>query len=175
MSVLSSELPEPLRLFFDYWHSLPKTGLLPKLADFFDSVPPAVAPYLVVADILAPEDTRLRFFGTRLVERAEFDPTGLPVAALYAESLRKRIHEVMWTCVRRPAGYVLRRTVVVRSGFLNENLSLGLPVEIPTSNLRAVMAFTHGTAEVRMIDRGEDTLVQEMKFERWVDLGAGTP
>ncbi|MGE3475262.1 MAG: hypothetical protein AB7H70_05600 [Rhodospirillaceae bacterium] len=175
MSVSSFELPEPLRAFFEYWNGLPKTGLMPKLADFFDSVPPAVAPYLAIADILGPEDTRLRFFGTRLVERAEFDPTGLPVAALYAESLRKRIHDVMWTCTRRPAGYVLRRTIVVRSGFLNDNLSLGLPVEIPTSNLRAVIAFTHGIADARMIDRGADTLVQELKFERWVDLGAGAP
>ena len=110
-----------------------------------------------------------------MVERAEFDPTGLSVAAVYAGTLRKKIHEVMWAAVQRPVGYVLRRTIVVRSGFLNENVSLALPVEIPTSRLRAVIAFTQGIAEVQMIDRGEDTLVQDMRFERWVDVGAGTP
>jgi hypothetical protein len=175
MTTLPTELPEPLRPFFVYWASLPKTDLLPTLADFFDHVPPALAPYLAIADVLGPDEARLRFFGTRLVERAEFDPTGAAVAEVYAENLRKKIHEVMWTAVQRPVGYVLRRTIVVRSGFLNAHFSLGLPVEIPTSKLRAVIAFTPGTAEARMIDRGEDTLVQEMTFERWVDIGAGAP
>ncbi len=175
MTVSSSALPEPLRPFFTYWDSLPKAGLLPKLADFFDSVPPSLAPYLAIADVRGPEEARLRFFGTRLVERAEFDPTGLAVAAVYAEPLRKQIHDVMWTAVQKPVGYVVRRTIVVRSGFLNEHLSLGLPVEIPTSQVRGVIAFTPGVADVQMIDRRADTLVQEITFERWVDVGAGAP
>ncbi len=182
MPMLPSELPEPLRAFFAYWNSLPKVNPLqgegaplPRLADFFDRVPPPIAPYLAIADVLAPDQARLRLFGTRLVERAEFDPTGLSVAALYAESARKRIHDILWTCVRRPVGYVLHRTIVVRSGFLNENLSLGLPVEVPTSKVRAVIAFTHGIAEAQMIDRGEDTLVQDIKLGGWVDIGAGAP
>lgn len=168
-------LEAPLRRFHAYWASLPKRGALPVLADFFDHVPPDLAPYIAIADVTGPMEARLRLFGTRLVHRAEFDPTGLPVAALYAETLRARIHQIMWTSVQRPVGYVLHRTIVVRSGFLNEHRSIGLPVEIPTSNVRAVINYTAGIEETRMVERGEDTIVQEMALKGWIDVGAGVP
>ncbi len=168
-------LAEPLRGFYAYWNSLPKQGALPRLSDFFDHVPPAYAPYLAIVDVHGPQEARIRLFGTRLVDRAEFDPTGLSVANIYTESLRRKIHDVMWAAVQTPCGYLVHRTIVVRSGFLNEHVSLGLPVEIPTSKVRGVITLTHGVVDARMIDRGTDTLVHELRLDRWIDLGAGGP
>lgn len=168
------EIPEgPLRGFYDYWASLPKTNHLPRLGDFFDHVPPAFAPYVAIVDVMGPAETRIRLFGTRLVERVEFDPTGLPVSALYAAHLRDELHDLLWTAVRRPVGYLSRRKIVVRGGYVNEHPSLGLPVEIPTSGVRGVIAFSRSIIESAKIDRDKSPLVQEMKLDRWIDVGAG--
>jgi len=169
------DMPGPLGAFLAFWNSLPKTGLLPQLSDFLDSVPPDLAPFMAVVDIRDPETTKIRFFGTQLVEKAAFDPTGMTVGDLYDDNLRPQVHNLLWTCIQRPVGYLSRRKIVGRSGFVNVHPSVGLPIEIPTSGVRGVVNYssTAGSASHMVEDRAH--LVQEMNLERWIDLGAGAP
>ena len=170
-----TELDGPMRAFHAYWDSLPKTGLIPTLADFLDRAPPELAPYLAIVDVRGPQDTKIRFFGTQLVERAAFDPTWMTVAQLYPDALRAKVHALLWETVTRPVGYLSHRTIVGRSGFVNVHPSLGLPIDIPTSGVRGVVNYSRSMATGSHLVEDRAHLVQEMTLERWVDVGAGTP
>jgi hypothetical protein len=171
----AGEMPGPIGAFVAYWNSLPKTGLLPQLSDFFDSVPPDLAPYMIIVDVLSAATTKIRFFGTQLVDAAAFDPTGMSVGDLYPAELRPAVHGLLWTASQRPAGYLSRRKIIGRSGFVNVHPSVGLPIEIPTSSVRGVVNFSRAAAGASHVAEDRAHLVQEMKLERWIDLGAGTP
>jgi len=170
-----AELKHPLRGFFDFWNSLPKTNLLPRLADFLDRVPPGLAPYLTIVDVRGPAEAPIRFFGTQLVDRAAFDPTGMTVGDLYSDELRPLVHRLLWAAVTHPAGYLSHRKIVGRNGFVNVHPSCGLPIEIPTSRVRAVVNFSHAVAAAEREIDDKACLVQEMKLDRWIDIGAGVP
>lgn len=165
----------PLRAFHAYWDSLPKTNHIPKLSDFLDHVPPELAPYLVIVDVRGPQDTKIRFFGTQLVERTAFDPTWMTVAQLYDDGLRAQVHQMLWESVTRPAGYLSHRKIVGRSGFVNVHPSLGLPIDIPTSGVRGVVNYSHSLASGSHLMEDRAHVVQEMTLERWIDIGAGVP
>jgi hypothetical protein len=171
----TGELSGPLRTFFDFWNSLPKQGLLPQLSDFFDRVPPELAPYLAIVDVRGPGEAPIRFFGTQLVDRAAFDPTGMTVADLYPEELRPLVHGLLWETVRRPVGYLSHRKIVGRHGFVNVHPSVGLPVEIPTSGVRGVVNYSRSVIASNRFTDDKAHLVQEMRIERWIDIGAGVP
>ena len=183
LSFMSISLaPDPLdglqgsiRAFYDFWQSLPKTEHLPCLADLLDRMPPDLAPHMVIADVLGPTATKIRYFGTRLAEIAAFDPTGRAVGDIYAPDLRDSMHLLVWMATRRPAGYLLRRKIVGRGDFVNVHSSLGLPIEVPTSGVRAVVNLSHPGGPVNATTDDRALLVQEMKLERWVDIGAGVP
>ncbi|MGE4063395.1 MAG: hypothetical protein AB7E79_08505 [Rhodospirillaceae bacterium] len=169
------ELKGPLRAFFDFWRALPKTHLLPTLADFLDRVPPELAPFLAIVDVRGPEDASIRFFGTQLVDRAAFDPTGMTVGDLYAEKLRPAVHRLLWEAVTRPVGYLSHRKIVGRTGFVDVHPSCGLPIDIPTSSVRGVVNYSRSViASAREID-DKAHLVQDMKLDKWLDIGAGVP
>ena len=165
----------PVRAFYDFWHSLPKTGHLPCLADLLDRMPPDLAPHTIIADVLGPTATKIRYFGTRLAEIAAFDPTGRAVGDIYAPDLRDSMHLLVWMATRRPAGYLLRRKIVGRGDFVNVHSSLGLPIEVPTSGVRAVVNLSQPGGPVNATSDDRALLVQEMKLERCVDIGAGVP
>lgn len=168
-------LTGPLRSFFDFWQSLPKASLLPRLSDFLDRVPPELAPFLAIVDVRGPEEVPIRFFGTALVDRAAFDPTGMTVRDLYSEELRPMVHRLLWETVTRPVGYLSHRKIVGRNGFVNVHPSCGLPLEIPTSRVRGVVNYSYSRiATDRELD-DKASLVQEMKLDRWIDIGAGVP
>jgi hypothetical protein len=168
-------LKDPLRNFFDFWQALPKTNLLPQLADLLDRMRPEIAPYLSIVDLRGPENAPVRFFGTQLVDQAAFDPTGMTVGELYSDELRPLVHRLLWTAVTHPVGYLSHRKIVGRHGFVNVHPSCGLPIEIPTSGVRGVVNYSHTvTTTDREID-DKAYLVQEMKLDRWLDIGAGVP
>jgi hypothetical protein len=171
----AGEMPGPIGAFIAYWDSLPKKGLLPQLSDFFDSVPPDLAPYMAIVDIQAPDMAKIRFFGTQLVDSAAFDPTGMTVADLYDATLRPQVHAMLWACSRKPAGYLSRRKIIGRSGYVNIHPSVGLPIEIPTSGVRGVVNYSRSAGGAGHVVEDRASLVQEMKLERWIDLGAGVP
>ena len=167
-------LKGPLRDFFDFWHALPKTNLLPRLADLLDRMPPQIAPYLSIVDVRGPEQAPIRFFGTQLVDQAAFDPTGMTVGELYSDALRPLAHRLLWTAATRPVGYLSHRKIVGRYGFVNVHPSCGLPIDIPTSGVRGVVNYSHTVTAGREID-DKAYLVQEMKLDSWIDIGAGMP
>ncbi len=168
-------LSDPLRAFHAYWDSLPKTNLIPKLSDFLDRMPPELAPYTAIVDVRGPQDTKIRFFGTQIVERAAFDPTWMTVAQLYPEALRPKVHALIWETVTRPVGYVSHRTIVGRSGFVNVHPSLGLPIDVPTAGVRGVVNYSLSLATGSHLVEDRAYLVQEMAVDRWIDVGAGVP
>jgi hypothetical protein len=176
MSVVrASEIAGPIGAFVAYWRSLPKTGLLPQLSDFFDHVPADLAPYVMVVDVPGPETAKIRLFGTQLVDSAAFDPTGMTVADLYEKALRPEVHRLLWASSQKPAGYLSRRKIVGRGGFVNVHPSVGLPVEIPTSRLRGVVNYSRAVSAGNHVVEDRACLVQEMHLEQWIDLGAGAP
>ena len=99
----------------------------------------------------------------------------MSVADLYDETLRPQVHGMLWACSQRPVGYLSRRKIIGRSGFVNVHPSVGLPIEIPTSGVRAVVNFSRASGGRSHVAEDRAYLVQEMKLERWIDLGAGAP
>jgi hypothetical protein len=171
-----ADIPDSIHEFFGYWNGLPKRGLVPRLEDYLDHAPPRLQPYVGIADVLSPYETRMRLFGTGLVDLAGTDPTGGSMQLLYAEPARSKMLRMVWLTVTQPVGYLCIRTVLSTGGRVIQNPSICLPLDVPTSALKSVITFAY-QADVRpeFADGERLHLVQDLRLVDWIDIGAGVP
>jgi hypothetical protein len=169
-------IPEPVREFFDYWNSLPKQGLIPRLDNYFDRAPPHLQPFVGIADVHSPTDIRLRLFGTGLVDLSGQDPTGKPMQHLYAEHVRGRMQDLVWSVATRPVGYLCVRSVATTGGRLFHNPSICLPIAVPMSAVKAVITYAYqDMSAVTFAPSERLDMIQDLRLISWIDLGAGVP
>ena len=170
------DVPEPVREFFDYWNSLPKQGLVPRLDNYLDRAPPHLQPFVGIADVLSPTDMRMRLFGTGLVDKSGQEPTGKPLHLLYAEHVRGRMQDLVWNAATRPVGYLCIRSVATTGGRLFHNPSICLPIAVPMSAVKAVITYAYQDMSAFTFAQSERLdIVQDLRLTAWIDLGAGVP
>lgn len=162
--------------FYSYWISLPKSGRLPRLSDYFDNAPPDLQPFVGISDVYSQTKQKLRLIGTGLVRLAGNDPTGADLGVLYAQTVRERAYELAWEVVNRPIGYLGIRDVRTTFGRIIHGPSICLPLDNPTSPATAVITYTHvERADASASDDDPMELVQDIQLTHWIDLGAGVP
>lgn len=161
--------------FWDYWDNLPKDGLVPHLGNYLDNVPPNIQPYVVIMDLSAPDQMRVRLTGTAMVDFAG-EMTGTEAEILYRDETRRKAMALAWTATHHPCGYLADRILRSKNGHLINSPGLVLPIRPGTPNTWSVIGFqvmpdrSEGVAEDDQIEA-----VQSVSKQTWVDLGAGVP
>src|SRR5688500_19910497 len=65
--------------------------------------------YVAITDVISPTEMTIRLFGTSLVQRVEFDPTGKNLDLIYAQKLRSGVRSEEHTSeLQSPCNLVCR-------------------------------------------------------------------
>jgi len=162
--------------FFSYWSSLPRTGLVPNLSDYFDHAPPKLQPYVGISDIHSPTKMTLRLMGTGLVELGGHDPTGAALELLYSEKIRASMGKAVWGVVTMPTAYLCVRSIRRHSGRILEGASICLPLLNHSATANIVITYANFSInDMKFADQDQLELVQDWRVTHWIDLGAGVP
>lgn len=101
-------LTEPLPSFLAYWERKRAGRLMPAPSDIVPAEIPRLLPYLTIADVTyEPLDFRYRLVGTRLVDMAGADRTGVSLREGHSgRHLEERL-EALRTALQSPAPLAL--------------------------------------------------------------------
>jgi len=162
--------------FFDYWSSLPRSGLVPTLGDYFDHAPARLQPYVGISDVHSPTKMNLRLLGTALVELGGRDPTGAHLELLYSEKVRAIMGEAVWDVVTLPTAYLCIRSLRRHSGRILDCPSICLPLCNHSANANTVITYANFSMDdMKFAEHDQLELVQDWRVTHWIDLGAGVP
>lgn len=161
--------------FWTYWNSLPKVGFVPHLSDYLDNVPPVIQPFVVIMDLTAKDQMRVRLTGTAMVDFAG-EMTGTEAEILYRDQTRRTAISLAWKATHHPCGYLADRILRSKSGHLTKSPGLVLPVRPGTPDTVSVIGYQvmPNYAE-GLADEDQIEAVQSVSKQAWVDIGAGTP
>ncbi|MDX2223250.1 MAG: PAS domain-containing protein [Rhodospirillaceae bacterium] len=170
---MEERLTPGVRGFFEYWKSLPRTGLLPHVRDYLDHARPDLQPNVLMLDVHSAGEINVRLIGTRLVDLTGRELTRTNALDIYAPELRAEVGKSCVTMVQRPCGQLSKRTVKSSGGMLLAASSIALPVQVDTPILGCLATFTEmhdpvATDETMIV-------VQRIGDRRWIDIGAGIP
>lgn len=162
--------------FFERWRALPRTGLVPRLSDYFDTAPAHLQPNVTVVDVHGPSEMTVRLFGTALERTSGHYPTTHDLMGLYAEPIRALACRLVWTAASHPVGYTCVRHVRTTAGRLITCPSIGLPVLLDTGQPLCFITYANIENAREALARCDQLeVVQDIVFGEWIDLGAGTP
>lgn len=146
------------------------------MSDYLDRAPAKLQPYVGIADVFGPEAMTVRLFGTQLVERARFEPTGQSLGVLYDPVIRARMFALVCSAVTQPAGYLCTRRVVAKSGIVAINPSIGLPIVVANRAYRSLITYSvFGPMIPELAPQDKFEVVITISLDAWIDLGAGRP
>ena len=77
-----------LRLFYEYWDSLPKTAHMPDRADFNPAAIHMLMPNVTILEVTSPDFVRVRLVGTAIAATLGIDMTDHNYLDYIAESER---------------------------------------------------------------------------------------
>jgi len=167
--------PEIAR-FWDYWNGLPKTGLVPRLSDYLDGVPPQLQPSVALIDVFGPDEFKLRLAGTAIVDAIGGEPTEADTPSVYNAELRKAAAALAWEAVNKPCGYAAKRTIRSRAGRMSLVHGIALPLITERVNAKTLVNFSSLARSVAELDaKDQMESMQGLRPVRWIDIGAGVP
>jgi len=107
-------LPSDLADFWGHYQTLPRDGLMPTLRAFLDSAPYRFMARVAIADMMAPDDFVMRYYGTALTELSGTDWTGISAKESARRGIPLQTGGRGWTAVKHPCGYLSTRAFVRR-------------------------------------------------------------
>jgi len=175
-ATFAAGLPADVIAFYERWNGLPKTGLLPRLSDYFDTAAPELQPNVTIVDVLSPAEMTVRLFGTGLEQASGLYPTAQSLGVLYGEEVWERAKKLVWIVVTHPVGYVCIRRVRTSAGLVVDCPAVGLPIGVDIPDRRCFITYANVSGASEELAPEENfELVQEVQFLHWIDLGAGVP
>ncbi|MBL8643269.1 MAG: hypothetical protein JNK21_05000 [Rhodospirillaceae bacterium] len=180
-SVFPSDTAPDIMAFFESWEDLPLDGgsgpgLVPRLSDYLDAAPPNLQPNVTIVDVYGPDRMVVRLFGTGLETISGLAPTTHDLMTLYGPEVRAMAQRLVWTTVSHPTGYVCTRHVRTKSGLILDCPAIGLPIGVDDPNMKCFITYASiANAKDALAARDSFVVVQDVRFEHWIDIGAGTP
>ena len=117
-----------LQAFADHWIALPKTGLVPHRRDFLPERLGRALAHVVVHELMAPDDIRLRLVGSMIARAYDEEITGRNYLDMVPEERRAAASEPFFLACGTPCGMYTRMRSVAWRGLTMERVSLGYPV-----------------------------------------------
>lgn len=164
---------EDVAALIEHWKSVPKTGVLPRLADYLDNASPRFQPDIPIADICADGKVKVRLYGTRRVKIFRSEWTGRNPLDNFAPDAAAKGFETAMTALRHPCGATADCLFDNAAGPQLTSIATILPLQGGSPD---VMSFVH---HLRFNDElsKDDEPIFTVGFDnvKYVDISAGLP
>ncbi|MDX2144137.1 MAG: hypothetical protein SFV19_12335 [Rhodospirillaceae bacterium] len=161
-----------LEKFFRHWQSIPRSGLVPRLADYLERPNPELQPWTLILDV---EDSTLptRLFATALVTLVGADLTKTDHLALFSKDQHgdaMRRHKLM---AIHPCGMYSEAVAQTLKGLTYAMSGLALPLARENGGHSVVRIIVPSQA----LATGDTfaTVKVQPPAVKWMDIGAGVP
>ena len=165
--------------FFDYWHSLPKDGCVPRRQSFDPAAVAPLLPDLLLCRYQFEARPRVVFslIGSRHVDRWGRDLTGQDYLAFLPDHDREATWQRLRSVVEHPCGTHGYRAEVYRSGKVVMLETLILPLRGGDGRIDRCIAYSREAPGYEK-PRWDISIGHEFRAtarERYLDIGAGIP
>jgi hypothetical protein len=177
-SVFPADTPPDILDFFETWEDLPRQdgSLVPRLSDYFDHAPVALQPNVTIVDVYTTTHLVVRLFGTGLESSSGLAPTTHDLMTLYSPDVQALAQRLVWHTVWHPTGYVCTRRVRTKAGRIVDCPAIGLPILTDDPKTKCFITYASISSAREALDaRDSFTVVQDITFKHWIDIGAGEP
>ena len=165
--------------FFDYWHSLPKDGFVPRRESFDPAAVAPLLPDLILCryEFGAPPRVVFKLVGSRHVDRWGRDLTGQDYLAFLPDQDRAATWQRLRSVVEHPCGTHGYRAEAYRSGKVVLLETLILPLRGGEGHVDRCIAYSHEAPGYEK-PRWDISIGNEFRAtarERYLDIGNGVP
>ncbi len=165
----------PQRLY-EYWLSLPRTGLLPQRASVDPNDLKDILPSISITEWHPPDDLRYRLAGTGVVDRFGFDPTGQNFLELVEGMEKAVLAENLRKIAETPCGLRSVREEAYQRGYRQFVEHAVLPLENDRSGGALLIAATAVVEPPESwTDKGTLSEMKQAREFEFIDIGAGVP
>ncbi|UUX50296.1 PAS domain-containing protein [Nisaea acidiphila] len=164
------------RDFLDYWLSLRAGRMMPDRAEFDPSNIKHLLPNIVIHELIAPDNIRLRLVGTAIVRHYGSESTGKNYLDFVEPDRRAKASKAIFLVRNHPAGMTVTLISSLDSGNLDFRQTVALPIGDERENRKFVyFCSTRQERSERSLTEPERLAVQNVMDRRFFDIGAGIP
>lgn len=159
-----------------FWHSLPRTGLLPDRSSLDPGAIKHLLPNMMVFDMSRPEAVQFRLAGTEIAERYGFNPTGSDFLDFLNPETREQSRQMLHLAARHPFGVHSALRSRHHNGLIAEIEALTFPFAVARGGPPQLATVSVRVPAAAQLDRSPDSLSRvEGVGTVFIDLGAGLP
>jgi hypothetical protein len=155
-----------------YWHRQRHGAAMPTTEDFFDHVPPRIAPSLILFEHQA-HALIVRYLGTQLVERWQKDLTGQNWLGFNPHLNAANLVANFMTIIRHPCGGCAESSFVTSTGRELRIETFSLPLAVRAGRPPRVISGSFALAAMGFDERARGWMAP--RTLHWIDLGFGLP
>ncbi|WP_085899605.1 PAS domain-containing protein [Kiloniella majae] len=170
--------------FYDYWHNLPRTGILPDKSSFKPEEIPSLLSTMLVYELVSHDFIRIRLIGSTVEERFGGHRTGTNYLDVVEEHRKPSASAALWSQVEKPCGMHVLLEQELMSGRIASIEAVGLPISNIEGGHPLILfqnnEISRDQDDVSLIDQHQlddkkNRLLKYVRvFERtFFDLGAG--
>ena len=160
--------------FFDYWNSMPKSGLMPDRRMFDPLVICSIMPRVIMVEYFPNGEVVFRLVGTSVTNDIGLDPTGKSYFSLLDDDALGAFWMASEPMLSTPCGGYFQVSVRARSGYLVDIDLLDLPMTNKAAGSKIIFAHAARGRVMDIIPEG-DFQIAGIRSSDWVDIGAGVP
>ena len=162
--------------YAQYWHAIPKNGLVPNRSDFFPEEVPELLPNFIMHDFISANESIIRLIGTSIANRYSENITGRNYLDFVAEARKETAGFALAQMSEKPCGMRVLLRQKTKSGREYMSESLGFPL-LNISTGRHLLLFQNIIIEDGFdLNSKPDQLVNLGVSKRdFIDIGAGIP
>lgn len=159
---------------FDYWKSLPKTGLVPDRSSFDVLQIARAMPDLMMVEYISDREAHFRYAGTRVTDCLGFDPTKRSYLELLAPDAFDQYLEATRAVLTTPCAAKFNVIAQAATGYVMKFEVMDFPLLNKAADTAIILAHV---SMVETVDYTGDMnfRIREIVPLSWYDIGAGVP
>jgi hypothetical protein len=155
-----------------YWHRQQQRGAVPTSEDFFDRVPPRLAPFLILFE-RQDDALTVRYQGTQLVERWHEDLTGKNWLGFNPHLNAKNLLANFMTMSQHPCGGCAQSSFVTTIGRELSIETFSLPLAVRAGRAARIISGSFALENMGFAEHARGWMAP--RALQWVNLGFGEP
>lgn len=149
---------------------------MPTRSSFEPAAIRSILPYMVIHELVAPEQITIRLAGTSVSQEYGEEVTGRNYLDFVPAERRAKASRAIFLVCEQPAGMLVRLRSVSREGKAMKRESLAFPIRDDDGQARFVYFCASPTGEQQFSEAPREELEVAVASERrFLDIGAGLP
>lgn len=174
MTVHPSFQLEQSKVFFDYWQSLPREGLLPDRKTFNPAAIHRLMPEVLMVEFPKEGAPVFRYVGSKLTERVGFDPTQQEYLKFLNPESFGDFFALTGKMLSTPCAGILTASIQAATGWHMRCEATDVPMTYLANNSLILVAHMP-ILEVTGSHETDTFAITELGVAQWIDIGAGVP